>query len=690
MRHRYVYVPATDTCELDAGECGTSEERPELAYAPPRYRAVFIPTPAGATELLTSGMDVNDAGQMTGSAQLRDANGVRFFAYRFSEATGLEDVGGTEAITTRGEAINNNGVVTGVASWSGAADRAFVSDGTNFRDIGGELGEQVYSLGTGINDAGQVVGECEVSGVLRSCRYTPDSGWETFDSGGGFAIANDGSIVGLASSIAGSGYLLRAGETELESIGPRSVFETMPRGISRNGRYVVATLTRPVAIVPHSAALWIDLESGDPPVLMGDADGRPLRDLPIQPWDVNDSGFAVASGTDERGESIALFYDPRRGELYRLDDLVDDLPANISIAEARGISNNGHIAATAYDLETGAQQGVLLVPLEPLQATRREPVRDAGEVEYDTTLVPDLAEDTPGTVAHGITADGRVLYSAVFVGEWGQRGMRGAWFDGNGTTAFDDPEGELLVARTSRGGTVVGSIWVPDEFTEVRTFHPFVMDAGGATIVPLPVGVWHAFGYDVAAGGEVLAECLGDEGPFACLYDPEEGVWSSLFEGQPFAISEGGVVVGATADDAVIVDDGTLTKLGLGPGAAAMAVSDDGRWVAGVAGHAFRYDRACNVVRWLPEASGAEEPVGRVYPFAVNDDGVVVGTASGPDGLPFAFRWDGGDALVRLDTRVGATTLTLREARDIDANGAIVANGVDPDGAERSVVLVPR
>ncbi|UJR83879.1 hypothetical protein [Sandaracinus amylolyticus] len=670
--------------------CDESETRPATGYAPVRFRAVRVPPIEGAESQASTAYGVNAHGQLAGTARaVMSGGGFRNFAFRFDEESGIVDVVGDSAITSIGLAINDDGLVTGSASHSNAPDRAFVSDGETFEDVGLELGANVYSLGTGINAAGQVAGECEIESGYRICRYTPGTGWEIFEPGGGYAVADDGTLVGLANELETSGFV--RDDEGLVEIGPRSIFETMPRAISGNGRYVVALQTRPTATEPFGSAFWIDRESGEPPIAIGDVDGRPLRDLYSQPWGVNDDGFAVGSGHDEGGQDAAWLFDPRRGEVMRLDALTELPSESWRIQDARAIGDAGHIAATGIDPVTAEAVALLLVPLAWPEIDRQPATHAAGSHDYDVVELQDGQEGAPGSMALGITATGDVLLSSAFLTEEGASRMRGAWWREGELSFLDDPSGEWVVSRTSRSGTIAGSVWVRDEFSDLRTWMPFTHE-GSAPLAPhlLAEGIAHAFGYDVDAAGEVLIECLGDAGPSACVRT-SDGAWHALFVGQPFAMSEDGVVAGARADDAVVVAGGALTPLGLGEGAIASAISDDGRYVAGVYGHAFVYDRTDEVYDWLPDAAGDPATIGRVMPLAVSDEGVVVGTASDTDGHPFAFLYDPREGeLVRLDTRAGDTELVLREARDIDARGAIVANGVEPDGTERGVVLVPR
>ncbi len=680
-------------CEGTPFSCGTSEERPPLGYEPPRFRLVPVGTVDGGGEQWSEASDVNDAGQLVGTFYQRPTAGnLRVFAFRFSEGAGIENLG-DPATTTYGKAINGAGTIAGYGSWA-AVDQAFTHDGTRLERIGASAAGS--SRVAAINDAGQVAGECEEHFALSICRHTPGIGWEHFGSGGATSITADGSLVGSSGAVANHGYFFD-GDTFTPLLAA-SAFPNHAAGVSSNGRFVVATHHVP-RLTQSGVGLLVDRLTGGAPLAIEDIDGHPFRDLFVQPRDVNDGGFAVGEAENAHGVAKPWLFDPRRGESLPLEQLIE-LPAGESwfLESASAISNNGHIAATGSRGEGAESTAVLLVPIDWPAAVEAPPVEAAGEIaaSYTAQVLPDGAEGT-GTKAIGLTADHHVaLLLSALDESIAAPLLRPAWWSAaSGLVLVGGEFGPLytpLPVRTSPGGRLVGHGIVLDEFTDLRFFRAFAGGPLGAEDLEsagVAGGDGHSFGYDIDDAGRIAAECFVASGYHACLRGAD-GNWSLLFEGRAFAISNDGALVGSTAEDAVVVDEGTTTGLGLGPGATPLAVSDSGRFVAGIHGHGFVFDRERGVVDWLPDRFGDPATVGRVEPLAVNDAGVVVGRAFDGAGEPGAFVYDPqAGVLVLLDDVAPVGTLHLREARDVAADGTIVANGVEEDGTSRAVLLVP-
>jgi probable HAF family extracellular repeat protein len=124
---------------------------------------------------------INDAGQVTGTAIL-NADGTRFHAYRWSRATGMVDLNDRFKGNSRGNDINDKGQVTGSAEFLGPGQsRAFFwSPHTGMLDIGG-LGS--YASGDFINNAGTVAGDTESAQggrfSIMAFRWTRRTGFST-------------------------------------------------------------------------------------------------------------------------------------------------------------------------------------------------------------------------------------------------------------------------------------------------------------------------------------------------------------------------------------------------------------------------------------------------------------------------------------------------------------------------------
>ena len=135
--------------------------------------------------------DVNDAGQVTGSAQ--DASGTSH-AFLWNGST-MRDLGSNSGAN----AINAIGQVTGGVRASGGNSHVFLWDGDTMHDLGGG---SFSCFGYDINDFGQIAGECE----------TLDSDIIGFAWDGSTIIGvSFGSVRSSVRSINNSGYVTGTG-----------------------------------------------------------------------------------------------------------------------------------------------------------------------------------------------------------------------------------------------------------------------------------------------------------------------------------------------------------------------------------------------------------------------------------------------------------------------------------------------
>lgn len=180
------------------------------------------------------GYAINNLGQVTGDSGTRiiTASGTIIDGtHAFVTENGqMRDLGTFGGNLSRGNAINDAGVVAGHAARADGSYQAFISSDTGLREVG-NLG--AWSTASGINNAGQVVG-----------RYGNASGNER-----AFATIN-GKMTDLNTVIAlNSGWLL-LGATDINNSG-----YIVGSGLTPSGRFHAFLLT-PVA-VPLPAACWL-------------------------------------------------------------------------------------------------------------------------------------------------------------------------------------------------------------------------------------------------------------------------------------------------------------------------------------------------------------------------------------------------------------------------------------------------
>lgn len=168
---------------------------------------------------LSYGYSINNTGQVSGVSYITDGTAYRAFRYDGTPGSGgtMRDLGTLGGTSSEGYEINDAGQVTGRAYVTGnpnAGVHAFRYDGTPgaggvMRDLGALGGN--FSVGFGINNAGQVTGSAFLTGdiVSRAFRYdgTPgvdgvmrDLGTLGGTTSAGFAINNWGQVAGYSQS----------------------------------------------------------------------------------------------------------------------------------------------------------------------------------------------------------------------------------------------------------------------------------------------------------------------------------------------------------------------------------------------------------------------------------------------------------------------------------------------------------
>jgi len=120
----------------------------------------------------SNGLDINDAGQVTGYAQTTDGSTHAFVTDTYGAMIDLGTLGGRNSY---GSEINASGIVTGYSQIDSSATHAFVTDSNGAMIDLGTLGGS-YSYGRGINASGIVTGEAQTTDGANHAFVTNNSG----------------------------------------------------------------------------------------------------------------------------------------------------------------------------------------------------------------------------------------------------------------------------------------------------------------------------------------------------------------------------------------------------------------------------------------------------------------------------------------------------------------------------------
>lgn len=280
------------------------------------------------------GNAINNNGQVTGTS-----NGHTFL-YSNGQTQDLGTLGGCCSV---GYGINNNGQVTGYAFIPTNYAHAFFYSNGQMMDLG-TLGGSSGSVGTGINDAGQVTGYSSLSpAVEHAFLYTnghmTDLGTLGGDNSQATAINNAGQIIGYSNTSTGAVRTFLYSNGQMMDIG---VFSA--NGINNVGQITGAS--------NEHALLYSNGQTID------------LGTLPGYPFStgnsINDAGQVVGCAMQRGVENskpcvAALLYS--NGTILNLNTATD--PAlGITLTEAVAINDQGQIVASNY-----AGQSYLLTPI---------------------------------------------------------------------------------------------------------------------------------------------------------------------------------------------------------------------------------------------------------------------------------------------------------------------------------------
>jgi probable HAF family extracellular repeat protein len=350
------------------------------------------------------------------------------------------DLGIIDGGMTDAKAVNNHGHVVG---WNVDLE-AVLYDGTNMIPLGTLTG--IYSMGHGINDANQIVGqysyidgshgvqygafiyESEMAdlgtlggaeafaydineagiicgwseiethqrrafiydGIMHNLGCLP-GGWVSY----GYGINDDGKIVGMSGSSSGNHAFLYENDT-MYDLGTLGGQHSVARAINNAGE-IVGDSQMPSAIYSHAFVI----RDGE----MIDLGTLGAYTVDSHAWDINDAGVIVGDSIDGLGYTRA-FVVGQDGVMRMLNSLA---PSYLNYDYAYGINDAGWIVGRGA-LSVGTVRAYLLIPY----STPRGDIDGDGELGLDdfgqfTDCVSDPQGDPlpsePGvTPAHCISA----------------------------------------------------------------------------------------------------------------------------------------------------------------------------------------------------------------------------------------------------------------------------------------------
>lgn len=227
----YIYAAGINDSGLVTGVAGTQSPN-DHAFIADSHSVQDLGVLPGGTQ--SFGYAINNLGQVTGESNTRiiTPSGIIEGSHAFVTENGLmRDLGTLGGTMSRGNAINEMGIVAGYAARADGSLHAFISSATGLREVG-DLG--AWSIASGINNAGQVVGRFGNASGTQQRAFATING-EMTDLNTVIAM-NSGWLLQDATDINNNGYIVGT-------------------GISPSGR-IHAFLLTPVA-VPLPTTVWL-------------------------------------------------------------------------------------------------------------------------------------------------------------------------------------------------------------------------------------------------------------------------------------------------------------------------------------------------------------------------------------------------------------------------------------------------
>ena len=329
---------------------------------------------------------INDQGYVAGTAYKGEETCA--FHYDYLKKF-MYDAGG---LNSRGFGISSTNVVVGDAVFVTSimpVSHAAMFKGGYALDLG-VLKGQVYSRANGINAMGQVVG---YSGLQRDSVESRAFVWSS--QTGMTDIGTLGGAYAKAHAINDTGYVTGASQTQ--GMGPmvttHAFIYQLPTPPYRRYHQMVdlgvlgGLSSYGMAINNYNHVVgYSTIKTNDERIHAFWHDGRKMIDLgslggPGNRWG---SDFSVALGVNNLDQVVGYTYLPVFGEMpiqqvaflwyqtkggvgnmVNLNTLIDKTGKNYLVTSATAINDNGQIAGSAYNLQTGDVRAVLLTPISP-------------------------------------------------------------------------------------------------------------------------------------------------------------------------------------------------------------------------------------------------------------------------------------------------------------------------------------
>jgi probable HAF family extracellular repeat protein len=308
------------------------------------------PTPMGAAPQSAIATAINNAGQVTGYTNdvVTGTTHHRAVVWNDTEPTVLDSLGGVDSVAL---AINSVGQVAGWSSTASGDTTAALWNGTQPTALA-PLKSSAFAYG--INDAGQVVGQCLSLPTMWSNGNAVTLG-DGQHNGVAYAINNAGQVGGRMTY----GRNPTQEATVWNGTTPTNLFASGLRAISSvyaiNNAGVMAGVVPVLTIYTYRAALW----TGGRQVL--------LQGLP-------NSSYVLATGINNLGQVVGQSNGPSDGldravtwhgilvtDLNKYLD-ADTVSAGWILTSAAGINDSGWIVGSAYNTVTKTGRGFVLKP----------------------------------------------------------------------------------------------------------------------------------------------------------------------------------------------------------------------------------------------------------------------------------------------------------------------------------------